>query len=120
HSCVEDLFEANSDHADDTVSPVLFSVASLKTLVTGFDDTPVLSCSDANVSDLAGIEHLTEITLIDLSSNSNISDASDLSKLTKLESLSLNSTSIDELPNLSLLTNLTILDVSFTDVALPY
>ncbi|GKT28204.1 hypothetical protein ADUPG1_000501, partial [Aduncisulcus paluster] len=54
HSCVEDLFEANSDHADDTVSPVLFSVASLKTLVTGFDDTPVLSCSDANVSDLAG------------------------------------------------------------------
>ncbi|GKT20073.1 hypothetical protein ADUPG1_011638, partial [Aduncisulcus paluster] len=102
HSCVEDLFEANSDHADDTVSPVLFSVASLKTLVTGFDDTPVLSCSGANVSDLAGIEHLTEITLIDLSckdssnysdtmSDINISDFSldSLTHLTNLQSLDL-------------------------------
>ncbi|GKT18565.1 hypothetical protein ADUPG1_011334, partial [Aduncisulcus paluster] len=125
HSCVSALFPSGSVHIDSLVSPVLLSVASLKTLVSVDDGTgtisPSLSCSGDTISDLAGIEHLTEITHIDLSST-DISDSSHLgylSTLSNIESLNLSDCSFASLPDLHLLASLTMLDVSSTNISLP-
>ncbi|GKT18917.1 hypothetical protein ADUPG1_011405, partial [Aduncisulcus paluster] len=101
HSCVSALFPSGSVHIDSLVSPVLLSVASLKTLVSVDDGTgtisPSLSCSGDTISDLAGIEHLTEITHIDLSCSSG-SDGFSLLPLTHLTNMiSLNIDSCDSL-----------------------
>ncbi|GKT33331.1 hypothetical protein ADUPG1_007277, partial [Aduncisulcus paluster] len=97
----------------------------LKTLVSVDDGTgtisPSLSCSGDTISDLAGIEHLTEITHIDLSST-DISDSSHLgylSTLSNIESLNLSDCSFASLPDLHLLASLTMLDVSSTNISLP-
>ena len=67
-----------------------------------------LNAQDAQISDLTGLEHATNLELLNLKSN-QISDISALADLTQLELLSLASNQIKDISPLSKLTNLSML-----------
>ncbi|GKT33106.1 hypothetical protein ADUPG1_007113, partial [Aduncisulcus paluster] len=134
HDCVADMFGTDSNGMPDythrtATSPSLFSVASLKTLVSVDDGygvySPVLSCPSMGITDLTGIEHITEITSFDLSLN-NLNTAvspaclDSLMHLSHLLSLNLDSNSnITLLPDLTGMSSLTVLRLKNNDVNLP-
>ncbi|GKT28826.1 hypothetical protein ADUPG1_000890, partial [Aduncisulcus paluster] len=133
HSCVADMFGDDETHvivgtASDGVSELmLFSVASLKTLVSVEDIytgayVPMLSCSYSTVSSVAGIEHLVnvkEIKLIQSFDSGSIVDLKYLSSLSNLLNLYLPWNScLTTLPDMTLL-NLEILNIEGTSIALP-
>ncbi|GKT35147.1 hypothetical protein ADUPG1_008365, partial [Aduncisulcus paluster] len=123
HACVADMFvdsDGDPDYSHRTAtSPSLFSVASLKTLVSVDDGygvySPVLSCPSMCITDLTGIEHITEIASFDLSLNNLNTDVSpacldSLMHLSHLLSLNLGSNSnITILPDLTGMSSLTVL-----------
>ncbi|GKT35724.1 hypothetical protein ADUPG1_008824, partial [Aduncisulcus paluster] len=97
HSCVADMFGDDETHvivgtASDGVSELmLFSVASLKTLVSVFDiesDTysPILSCNQKSLENLYGLNHLINVKHIELN-GSGISDSGYLEALTSMTNL---------------------------------
>ncbi|GKT33094.1 hypothetical protein ADUPG1_007103, partial [Aduncisulcus paluster] len=133
HGCVADMFvDSNGDpdysHRTAT-SPSLFSVASLKTLVSVDDGygvySPELSCPSLDITDLTGIEHITEITSFDLSLNRLNPSTSpkcldSLMYLSNLLSLDLGSNFyISTLPNLTGMSSLTALRMKITLLNLP-
>lgn len=78
-----------------------------------------LDAGSAGISDLTGIEYLTNLNLLDISENS-ITDISALSGLTSLGTLSLNNNDVTDLSALAGLTNLVALYLpgnSVTDVS---
>ncbi|GKT13627.1 Acidic leucine-rich nuclear phosphoprotein 32 like protein, partial [Aduncisulcus paluster] len=115
HDCVADMFGTDSNGNPDythrtATSPSLFSVASLKTLVSVDDGygvySPVLSCPSMGITDLTGIEHITEITSFDLSLN-NLNTAVSPACLDSLMHLShLLSLNLDSNSNITLLPDL--------------
>ncbi|GKT32645.1 hypothetical protein ADUPG1_002318, partial [Aduncisulcus paluster] len=133
HDYVADLF---NDY-DGTVNyihrtadtPSLFSVASLKTLVSVSMDSqyyPQIQYNDSSlpIDDLSGIEHLGGIKLIDFSSVFS-ADSDDihldlLSTLTNLVELNLSrNSSLSYLPNITSLTSLEVLAILKTSIILP-
>ncbi|GKT14493.1 hypothetical protein ADUPG1_010498, partial [Aduncisulcus paluster] len=137
HDCVADMFvdsDGNDDYSHRTNStPSLFSVPSLKTLVTVEDEdgniSPILICSssDCFVSNFSGIEHVGFITKmqfyhLDISETKDIEPFSALSNLTYLrlydEDLSDSVDSFD-LPDFTSLTSLDTLDIQYMPIALP-
>ncbi|GKT27912.1 hypothetical protein ADUPG1_000277, partial [Aduncisulcus paluster] len=86
HACVAEMFvdsDGNADYEHRTNStPSLFSVASLKTLISVEDENnnidPYLYCNKTNnISKLSGLEHLIYVTQIVLT-NLDISETVDL------------------------------------------
>ncbi len=75
-----------------------------------------LSPGSANISDLTGLEHATNLTWLYLHTNP-ISDISALEGLTNLTSLVLESNSISDISALEGLTNLTVLTLSFNSIS---
>ena len=86
------------------------TVADMETLTAGFRPR------DANISNLTGLEHATNLTYLDLFRNS-ISDLSPLSGLTNLTRLDLEVNSISDLSPLSGLTNLTTLNLGGNSIS---
>ncbi|GKT24732.1 hypothetical protein ADUPG1_012828, partial [Aduncisulcus paluster] len=133
HDYVADLFNdydgtANYIHrtAD---TPSLFSVASLKTLVSVAINNqyyPQIQYNDSSlpIDDLSGIEHLGGIKLIGFSSVFS-ADSDDihldlLSTLTNLVQLNLSrNSSLSYLPNITSLTSLEVLGILKTSIILP-
>ncbi len=74
-----------------------------------------LNAREAEITDLIGLEHATNLTRLSLNTN-NISDLTPLEGLTKLVSLSLNSNEISDLKPLEGLTNLTTLRLNENDI----
>ncbi len=74
-----------------------------------------LNVRGAEISDLTGLEHATNLARMNLNTN-NISDLTSLSGLTKLETLSLNSNEISNLKPLEGLTNLTTLRLNENNI----
>ena len=75
-----------------------------------------LDASNANISDLTGLEHATDLTSLNLQSNS-ISDISPLTGLTNLTVLVLNGNSISNISAVLGLTNLTRLRLKLNSIA---
>ncbi|MBC2262809.1 KxYKxGKxW signal peptide domain-containing protein, partial [Listeria sp. FSL L7-0091] len=73
--------------------------------------TQLNNVSNKNISDLSGIEHLTNLTSLYLNNNA-ISDISALSGLTSLTTLQLNNNAISDISALSGLTSLTTLQLN--------
>ncbi|GKT13098.1 hypothetical protein ADUPG1_010178 [Aduncisulcus paluster] len=122
HSSIANLL----DDSDQDITNGLFSVASLKSLVSSTDEqdnvAPILDCTGSNVSDLTGIEHLQGISEVyldecPLNASSNLSN---LSVLFGLEKLSMNSIEANtELPDLSDLELLTWFDIHNSSFSIP-
>ncbi len=74
-----------------------------------------LNAREAEITDLTGLEHATNLTRLSLNTN-NISDLLPLAGLTKLVSLSLNSNEISNLKPLEGLTNLTTLRLNENNI----
>ncbi|TYV00600.1 leucine-rich repeat domain-containing protein, partial [Listeria monocytogenes] len=72
--------------------------------------------SNSNVSDLSGMEHLTNLSSLNLNGG-QVSDISALSGLTNLTSLSLNNNEISDISALSGLTNLTSLSLNNNEIS---
>ena len=70
----------------------------------------MLAAGDSGITDLSGLEHLTNLTELFLHGN-QISDISPLASLTNLTGLGLNSNEISNISPLSNLTNLTFLNL---------
>ncbi len=68
----------------------------------------ILNAQKAQISNLTGLEHATNLEILNLKSN-QISDISALADLTQLELLSLTSNQINDISPLSTLTNLSML-----------
>ena len=75
-----------------------------------------LDASQKDITDLAGLEHCTNLTMLYLDHN-HITDISPLSGLTNLTGLSLNNNQITDISPLSSLTNLTELYLGFNQIA---
>ena len=75
-----------------------------------------LDASNANITDLTGLEHATNLIRLKLNAN-QISDLKPLAELTKLESLSLNSNKISDLKPLAGLTNLSALRLTNNQIS---
>ncbi|GKT33312.1 hypothetical protein ADUPG1_007264, partial [Aduncisulcus paluster] len=133
HDCVADMFvdvdgtTPNYLHrTDDTVS--LFSVASLKTLVSeeisGGEYFPIVSYNDTldKISNLAGLEHLGGIKYIEFKGSfaPNIAHVESLSTLTNLVYLYLtDNLDLSLMPDLSSLSFLETLSLENTSVTFP-
>ena len=76
----------------------------------------ILLAPNANISDLTGLEHATNLTHLRLDSNS-VSDLSPLAGLTNLTHLGLDSNSVSDVSPLTGLTNLTFLDLDHNSIA---
>ena len=78
-----------------------------------------LNAINANISDLTGIEHATNLTVLNLQSNS-LSDISPIAGLTNLTVLNLQSNSLSDISPIAGLTNLTSIDLrsnSLSDIS---
>ena len=93
--------------------------------VADMENLTILSARNANISDLTGLEHATNLTLLDLGDelvderfiNSNsISDFSPLAELTNLTGLWLSNNGIADISPLAGLTNLESLGLSYNSI----
>ncbi|GKT24918.1 hypothetical protein ADUPG1_012881, partial [Aduncisulcus paluster] len=136
HACVADMFvnsDGNADYEhrtepiddDSNHIPSLFSVASLKTLIsspslsTG-EYSHLLTCNGSSVSDISGVEHIGGVAGFYLGNNliSDTSNLTLLSTLTQLKILDLSgNSSISSLPALSNVP-LIALNIDDTDIEL--
>ncbi|GKT15434.1 hypothetical protein ADUPG1_010708, partial [Aduncisulcus paluster] len=134
HACVADMFvdsDGNAEYEHRTNStPSLFSVASLRTLVSVeididsyiYSPQVVYTNSSQPISDLAGIEHLVGIKYFNFSSSlsSDITHLNLFSSLTNIVAMTLNNLpSINYLSDLSELIALEYLAINSTSIALP-
>ncbi|GKT32648.1 hypothetical protein ADUPG1_006747, partial [Aduncisulcus paluster] len=133
HAYVADMFVDSDGQPDYTHRigktediPSLFSVASLRTIVSVEDSegniSPSLVCQDTSISDLSGIEHLGGILRIEFlncipSDDVNIELISTLTNLKMLYFY--NNVNMTYLPDLTLLTNLDFLSIASTSIDLP-
>ncbi|GKT13085.1 hypothetical protein ADUPG1_010173, partial [Aduncisulcus paluster] len=97
--------------------------SNLQGITTGAEEE--LSCLDLSsldITDLSGLEYLTNISCIDLSGNTSLSDISvldSLSEFNHLTALNISDTAVDDLTQISSLSGvLTSLSVANTDVLL--
>ena len=79
------------------------------------EDLTSLTARDANINDIVGLEHATNLAELDLRDN-NISQINPLSGLTKLKKLKLKGNAIDNIQALSGLTELTLLNLKENDI----
>ncbi len=77
---------------------------------------PRLEASNANISDLTGLEHAINLGTLDLTANS-ISDISAVAGLTNLTSLDLDQNLISDISALAGLTNLRLLNLSWNAIS---
>ena len=94
---------AELENALDKAPGAIITVADMAALTMFF-------AGEANISDLTGLEHATNLTILWLTTN-NISDISPLAGLTQLTNLWLDSNSISDISPLAGLTNLTNLQI---------
>lgn len=80
------------------------------------EDFTSLNVSHKGITDLTGIEHLTDLTFLQLSSN-DIDDISPVSDLDNLKHLGLAENDVSDLTPLENLSSLTIINVSGNDVS---
>lgn len=78
-------------------------------------DITVLDASNENITDLTGLEYLTNLRTLDLGDNSLVK-VSALTKLTNLKTLKLNDNGLVDLTALKSLTSLTYLDASDNNI----
>ena len=77
--------------------------------------TELHATEDADITDLRGLEHATNLTFLNLQLN-NISDISLLEELTNLTTLRLNNNAISDISVVAELTNLTTLELSGNNI----